>query len=228
MKRVLFVLLSLFLFNSLFAQQFHSLDGIEDTQGNSILLYRFGENYFPFNPVYKFNANTLEETLLIQAFYSSYPSGALAKAVNDFEFFPSDEINFMNVGYEINPDNHSYIARNDSIVFGGFSSFERVDISRQNPLKVFVFGSDMLVRSWDGGYTFPADSIQTTNDFIQMWISDFDDQLYFGFNAQHQFAKNSVVVDTSRIFIDEYTKLLFDVNQFHIYRVNKTYGGIFS
>ena len=46
---------------------------------------------------------------------SNYPSGEIAKSVLDYEFFPNDENNFMNVGYEINPDNHSYIARNDTM-----------------------------------------------------------------------------------------------------------------
>ena len=37
--------------------------------------------------------------------------------------------------------------------------FYRVDISKQNPEKVFVFGGGGAIRSWDGGYTFPLDSI---------------------------------------------------------------------
>ena len=155
MKKLLFVLLFFCSFASIYSQQFHSLDGIEDQQGNTLLLYRLGDEFYFFNPVYKFNTQSLSETLLMQAFYINYPSGEIARAVWDFDFFPGDENNFMNVGYEINPDNHAYIARNDSIVSSGFDGYWKVDISKQNPLKVFVFGGGGPVRSWDGGYTFP-------------------------------------------------------------------------
>ena len=86
----------------------------------------------------------------------------------------------MNVGYEINPDNHSYIARNDTIVFGGFDGFTKVDISKQNPQKVFVFGGGGEVRSWDGGFTFPLDSIPAVANFIPIALADFDDKVLFG------------------------------------------------
>ncbi len=37
--------------------------------------------------------------------------------------------------------------------------------------------------------------------------------------------KNGELVDTSLVIFDQYSKFLYDVNQFHIYSVNKTYGG---
>lgn len=225
MKSLIVFLFIVFSAISVYPQQFNSLDGIEDEQGNTQLLYRLGEQYYIYNPVYKFSTNTLQESLLIQAYYNNFPGGDLAKAVLDFEFFPNDESNFMNVGYEINPDNHSYIARNDTIVFSGYNGFTGVDISKHNPQKVFVFGGGGPVRSWDGGYTFPLDSIPAVTNFIPIALSDFDDDILFGLNEEQQLAKNGVVVDTSKIFWDIYSTFFYDVNQFHIYRVNKTYGG---
>ena len=225
MKKLVIVLFSISLLTSNYPQQFHSLDGIEDSQGNTLLFYRLGENYYPYNPVYKLNTQSLSETLLMQAFYINYPSGEIAKAVWDFEFFPGDENNFMNVGFEINPDNHSYIARNDSIIFGGVDGFERVDISKQNPQKVFVSGNGPLVRSFDGGFSFPEDSILIPANFMVFSVADFDDRVWFGIEEFGNFARNSEVVDTSLVWIDQYFRMLYDVNQFHIYRVNKTYGG---
>jgi hypothetical protein len=225
MKNLLFVLLVLSSLTSVYSQQFHSLDGIEDDQGNTLLLYRLGEEFFFYNPVYKLNTFSLLEEILIQAYYINYPSGEIAKAVLDFEFFPGDENNFMNVGYQINPDNHSYIARNDTIVFGGFDGYWKVDISKQNPLKVFVFGGAGEIRSWDGGYTFPEDSIYPVTNFIPIALADFDDEVMFGFDEDLNFCRNGGVVDTSLVRFDEHSKLLYDVNQFHVYRVNKTYGG---
>ena len=84
-----------------------------------------------------------------------FPIGADIKTVNDFEFFPGDTTNFMNVGDRIYMDYGSYIARNDNSVFGYFSPLYGVDISKQNPIKVFVFDGGGPIRSWDGGYTFP-------------------------------------------------------------------------
>lgn len=207
------------------SQSFHSLDGIENQQGQTVLLYRLGSDFFPYNPVYKLNSSTLTEELIITAYNNYFPGGQLAKAVWDFEFFP-DKTNFMNVGYQINPDNHSYIARNDSIVFGGIDGFTGVDISKQDPLKVFVFGAGGEVRSWDGGFTFPIDSIPFVTDFIPISLAAFDDNILFGVDPEGRLKRNDVgIVDSSVVWFDYYSKFLYDVNQFHIYRTNKTYGG---
>jgi hypothetical protein len=224
-RKLALVLLVICSITSLYSQQFHSLDGIETSSGQTILLYRLGGDYYIYNPVYKLNTNTFDESLLIDAFYSNFPSGELAKSVLDFEFFPKDENNFMNVGNEINPDNHSYIARNDTIVFGGIDGFTKVDISKQDVQKVFVFGGGGPVRSWDGGYTFPLDSIPAVANFIPIALADIDDEVMFGFDEELDFCKNGGVVDTAYVGFDIYSKMLFDVNQFHIYRVNWTYGG---
>ncbi len=123
----LIVILSLI---SVHSQQFYSLNAMEDSQGNTQLFYRLGDVSFSYNPICKFNTNTFEDSLLISAFYGNYPGGELSKTVTDFEFFPDDETNFINVGEQVNPDNHLYIARNDSQVYGGFSEeFRFVDIS---------------------------------------------------------------------------------------------------
>lgn len=219
------LLLFLLLINSVFSQQFHSLDGIESPSGQTIILYRLGSNFFPYNPVYKYNTQSSDESLLMQAYSNNYPGGEISKAIWDFEFFPNDYNNFMNVGYQINPDNHGYIARNDSIVFGNMGECRQVDISKQNPQKVFVFGNGGLIRSWDGGYTFPIDSIPGQTIFIPIALSDFDDNVMFGFNEDNKFSRNTVVVDTSLVGFDQCFKMLYDINQYHIYRVNKNYGG---
>jgi hypothetical protein len=208
----------------LFPQSIHSLDGFESQTGETFLQYRLGSDYFPYNPVYKLNTSDLSEELIIDAYNNYFPGGQLAKAVWDFEYFP-DKTNFMNVGYQINPDNHSYVARNDSIVFGGIGGYYRVDISKQDPMKVFAFGGGPITRSFDGGFTFPLDSMGLITNFDAISLADFDDNVLFGVDIEGQFAKNAAIVDTAKVFFDQYTKVLYDVNQFHIYRANKTYGG---
>ncbi|MDY0081984.1 MAG: T9SS type A sorting domain-containing protein, partial [Ignavibacteriaceae bacterium] len=62
-------------------------------------------------------------------------------------------------------------------------------------------------------------------DYQPIAISDFDDNVIFGFDVDNKFVRNGIIADTSFTVFDEYSKMLFDSNQFHIYRVNKTYGG---
>ena len=66
------------------------------------------------------------------------------------------------LGELIYMDYGSYIARNDSVVFGYFSKLHRVDISKQNPNKIFAFSYNGVVKSYDGGYNYPLDSIHNT------------------------------------------------------------------
>ena len=67
------LVLALLFLATTYPQQFHSLKGIEDEQGNTILLYRYGSESYSFNPIYKLNTVSFEESLLMQAFYSIYP-----------------------------------------------------------------------------------------------------------------------------------------------------------
>ena len=226
MKNIVFIFFSfLFFFSPLHSQQFHSLDGIESTSGQTILLYRLGTEQYNSNPIFKFNLQTGYEQQIMDAHEIYFPVGADIKTVNDYEFFPGDTANFINVGDLIFMDYSFYIAKNDSVVFSHFAPYYRVDISKQNPEKIFVFGSGGEIRSWDGGYTFPLDSIYPVANFIPIALADFDDEVMFGFDEELDFCKNGGVVDTAYVGFDIYSKMLFDVNQFHIYRVNWTYGG---
>jgi len=229
MKKLI-IFFSLFLLLPIYSQQFHSLTGIEDKNGSTILLYRSGSQYYSYNPIYKFNTQSLSESLLIQAYSINYPSGELSKAVLDFEFFSNSETDFMNVGFEINPDKHSFIARNDTIIFGRGENFIKVDISKQNSQKVFVFGSDGTFKSWDGGFTFIKDTIPVISEFIPISLSGFDDKVLFGIDSIYNFVKSndggasSNIVDTSKVFFDEYFKMQYDYNKLFVYRLNWSHG----
>lgn len=225
MKTACILFALVLLFSPLHSQQFHSLDGIESPIGQTILLYRLGTEQYHSNPIFKLNLQTGYEQQIMDAHEIYFPVGADVKTVNDYEFFPGDTANFINVGDLIYMDYNFYIAKNDSIVFSHFAPYYRVDISKQNPEKIFIFGSGGEIRSWDGGLTFPIDSIPAVANFIPIALADFDDEVMFGFDEELGFCKNGGVVDTAYVGFDIYSKLLFDVNQFHIYRVNWTYGG---
>ena len=63
-RKLALVLLVICSITSLYSQQFHSLDGIEDAQGKTILLYRLVIITDLYNPVYKFNPTHVIETLI--------------------------------------------------------------------------------------------------------------------------------------------------------------------
>lgn len=215
---LLFVFCSVFLY----PQRFHSLDGIENHQNETLLLYRIGYDYFHYNPVVKLNTSTLQENYIMHAFYFYFPPAEQARAVYDFEFFPGDENNFVNTGYVIDPDNHLYIARNDTAVAWDIGDFHRIDISKQNSLKVFAF-STYTARSFDGGYSYPPDSVIMNAGFEPLSVADFDDNIFFGTDEEQRFAKSGNLVDTSAVFFNRYFKMMYDKDAQHVYRVNKTY-----
>jgi len=227
--RILTLIIFIFNFSlSIYSQQFHSLTGVENAFNKTYLIYRLGSDYqMQYNPIYKFDTETKAQQLIMYAYRAHYPGGELAKNVNDFEFFPNDANNFINVGMTIAPDNHGYIARNDSTRFGSTFEFDLVEISQQNPSKVFVSGGGKTYFSLDGGYTWNHDS--SINYFL-LSLSPFNDNIMFGLSNNNQLVKsidggNSyTLVDTASIFFDNYLNFLYEADGLHIYRVNRTYG----
>ena len=67
-------------------------------------------------------------------------------------------------------------ARNDTITYTDWGIFF-VDISKQHPNQVYISDFHKVIRSFDGGYTYPADS---TIDFEFLSVADFDDRVFFG------------------------------------------------
>ncbi len=210
--------LFLFLCSLSYTQTFQSLDGFENEQGETILLYRLGDQDFSLNPIYKFNTVTKSEELIIDAF--STAEGL--RACIDFEYFPADTSNFMNVGQELlGIDPIDFIARNDTIIYSDLGLFRAVDILKENPACVFAFGNG-IYRSFDGGLSFPQDSIIDV-DYTPLSVSQFENNIYFGINQQGKLVKNSSVLDTTTVLLDKHFKVIYDPDQLHIYIVHKTY-----
>ena len=228
MKKLFITHLLFFLIFSLtpIAQEFHNLNGIETQSGRTYLFYRI-ESPSTYSSVYKFDLDTQQDEMIMYGFYYNTPFGTMGKAINDYEFFPNDSVNFMNVGNEINIDFWGTIYRNDSLSFSIPFDMVKVDISKQNPQKVFV-GADYnyLLRSFDGGYTFLLDS---SKQFTMLSLSPFNDNIIFGLDGLNRLIKSfdggnsSVLVDTSRIDDIFNSKFLYDSDQQHIYRVNRSY-----
>ena len=146
------------------------------------------------------------------------------RSVQDFEFFPDDTTSFINCGFGMMPDNIAFVAYNDSSVAGFQSPFYYVDISRQNPLRTYA-GDGMLNRSFDGGLTYPEDSVL---NFDMISVSDFNDNEIFGKDEQGRLIKSfdggrtSIIVDDIPLYanLNFHPRLFYDPDQAHIYRIN--------
>ena len=224
MKKIIGLLFVVFV-SSAFSQSFLSLDGIETPEGETILLYHYGlQNYRAYSPVYKFDAASGYEEKIMDAYFVN---GSHTRSVQDFEFFPEDTANFIDCGFGMEPDNIAFVAYNDSSVAGFQSPFYYVDISRQNPIRTYA-GDGMLNRSFDGGLSYPEDSVL---NFNMISVSDFNDEEIFGLDQQNRLIKSfdggrtSIIVDDTPIYQDLYfhPELLYDPDQMHIYRTNALY-----
>ncbi len=217
-----------FLFSALsLAQQIFDLNGWETQSGKTYLFYRFGD-LSPYTSIFKFDTETQQDTIFLYGYRSDFPPGDTGKANNDFEFFPNDSINFISVGNELNVDFWGTIYRNDTLTFSIPFDIINVDISKQNPQKVFAGGDyNLLFRSFDGGYNFPSDSIM---QFSFLSLSPFNDNIFFGLDSLNRLIKSfdggntSVLVDTLRTNDLFKSKFLYDSDQQHIYRVTNSYG----
>ncbi len=226
MKKIIIIIVISISISS-FAQQIFDLNGLETQSGKTFLFYRFGD-LSPYTSIYKFDSETLQDTIFLFGYISYSPLDSTGSAINDFEFFPNDSINFISVGNEFNIDFWGTIRRNDTLTFSIPFDIFKVDISKQNPQKVFAGGdSNLLIRSFDGGYNFPTDSIL---QFSFLSLSPFDDNIIFGLDSTNRLVKsfnggnNSVLVDTLRTDDIFNSKFLYDSDQQHIYRLARSYG----
>ncbi|BDQ03247.1 T9SS type A sorting domain-containing protein [Ignavibacterium sp.] len=223
-----FILLFCLIVSSLsIAQEISDLNGIETQSGRTYLFYRQGSPT-PYNSIYKLDTETLQDTIFLYGYVSWTPFGNTSRANNDFEFFPNDSVNFMNVGNEYDIDFWGTIRRNDTLSFSIPLDIFKVDISKQNYQKVYAGGDyNHLFRSFDGGYTFPIDSVL---QFAFLSMSPFNDNIIFGIDSLKRLIKSfdgghtSVLVDTSKIDDMFNTKFLYGSDQQHIYRINRSYG----
>ncbi len=204
------------------------MTGVTNNQNQTYLLYRLGSNNFSnLNPVYKLDTLTGSERLIMNAFSPEFPGGNMDKTVNDYEFFPNQTDNSINIGDIFSVDAYGYIARNDSVIFIDFSLFKIVEISRQNPSKVFVSNLGSTFLSIDSGYTW-HDSLKFNYPLVS--LSQFNDNVMFGID-NHRLVKSTdggntyIVVDTSYIEYDNQNlNFIYDGEELHIYRTNRSRG----
>ena len=225
MKNLLLLSFLFFFSIHISSQSFLSLDGIENLNSETILLFHYGDlNFRNYSPVYKFDVTSGYEKKLMDAYYLNESD---TRTVQDFEYFPNDTLDFINCGYGVMPDNYGYVAFIDSSVFGFQQQFLYVNISKQDTLKTYAGGDGQLYRSFDGGLTYPQDS---TLNFHMISVSDFNDNEMFGIDSQNNLIKSfdgghtSIIVDNNPVYEENNfnPEFYYDPDQSHIYRINKS------
>jgi len=100
---IIILLLILIIFSSLQAQKFLSLDGVEDQNGNTILIFRFGHPYHPqdhiYFSIYSYAILSGSTNKIMNAFRTVDPwLNPVFKSVQDFEFRNDHSLGFINIG----------------------------------------------------------------------------------------------------------------------------------
>lgn len=231
MKRLLVFISTVYFFSFFSFGQYSdykitSLIGLEDSSGGSILFYRAGSDQNEYNSFYRLNISTQTDTFFLEAFRNFFPTGEISKSIYDLEFFNNNPNDFIYCGEMVWPDNHAYIMRNNIFGQGGVPPFSNVEISKQNPLRVFasVNGSNSLL-SVDGGYSWSNESFI---NFFLISLSPYDEKTMFGMNNHH--LVKSLDTGNSYTEVDTATwngnsRFYYDIDGTHIYGCSSEYDG---
>jgi hypothetical protein len=224
------IFLSIVLLGSLsFSQEnsiFTSLTGLDDTLGVTHLYYRSGSSIDIYNPVYHFIPGTPIDSAFIDAYIINYPppTGEIAKAVLDFNFYKRDPEKYLAAGFSILPDNHGYIERFDGAAYGGVNNIDHLSFSSQNHDLMYA-NAGILLKSSNGGITWQD---QNRPAFPIISLSPLDDKVMFGFGDNNSLIKSLdsgntyFTVDTASW--DSGSEMYFDPDGVHIYLVSNGYN----
>ena len=211
---------------------FSELKGMEDAQGNTHLFYRIFSSLgaYPYphssnNSIYHFDLEANTDTFFLYEGGSSDILFNSWKTVDDYSFWNNDPSKYIYCGSEIGIDGIGYIKRYDQgngfyYGFGGFN----IDISRQNDSLIFVNLGQIFI-STDGGITW--DEALQQSDFNFISLSAFNDNVMYGYNPPGKLLKsidrgiNYSVVDTFKSDDSYSTKFYYDIDETHLYRINR-------
>ncbi|MFA6596712.1 MAG: T9SS type A sorting domain-containing protein [Ignavibacteriaceae bacterium] len=244
MKTVLIIILSLLCSLQIFSQgrfyTFNSLDGLEDKEGTTQLLYR---KYYlskaesgtsEENGIYRYDVNKNKDTLIAPDYWHFNPSTEFYQSVSDISFFNGNPYEYIYCGLNGAVESYGYIYKSDvGSVFSYWSlAFGRIEVSKQNPQKVFANSLDRMIISYDGGLTWPAYDFSTgfsdSKDFCFLSAFPQDDKLMFGLKDNHLVKS----LDTGNTYTEVDTatwngnsRFYYDIDGTHIYGCSNEYDG---
>lgn len=244
MKRLLVVLVSLLCSLQMFSQErfytFNSLDGLEDKEGNTHLFYRkyylynAGANHSEENGIYRYDVNNDKDTLIAADYWYYNPVTEWYQNVSDISFFDGDLYKYIYCGVNGGFESYGYIYKSDvGSVFSYWSlPFGRIEVSKQNPQRVFATSLNKMIISCDGGLTWPTYDFSTgfsnSKNFSLLSLSPQDDKIMFGL-IDHDLVKS---LDTGNTYTEVDTatwngnsRFYYDLDGTHIYGCSSEYDG---
>ena len=223
----LFILFSVLSYSLTLAQYYPHLSelrGLEDSQNNSHLFYRY---VFPSTgcwskSIYHFDiVNSIDTFFIMDSGYEIFPGwGCEGDYVNDYEFFNNDPSKFIYCGYNMWIDPVALLRRYDGDIYVEAFALTQIEISEMNDSLVYVSGGPGFFKSTDGGYNFVRfDSMQFIDESIISLSKNNESQIY-GVNEgklvrSEDDGSSYIIVDSSMWRND--SKLFYDPDADHIY-----------
>jgi len=243
-KRLLVILVSLFCSLQVFSQErfytFNSLDGLEDKDGNTHLFYRkyylyhAGVNHSEENSIYRYDVKKDQDTLIAADYWNYNPTIEWHQNVRDISFFDGNPHEYIFCGHNGWVEPIGYIYKFDvGSVFSYWSlAFGRIEVSKQNPQRVFATSLNKMIISYDGGLTWPTYDFSTgfssSKNFFLLSSFPQDDKIMFGL-INHDLVKS---LDTGNTYtkVDTATwngnsRFYYDLDGTHIYGCSSDYDG---
>jgi hypothetical protein len=212
---------------------FTELNGMEDYNGNTNLLYRIYSseqdmynNNTGYN-VYLFNLVNKVDTVfqLDYSYYNEYTGGGW-RSVDGYDFWEKNPRKFIVSGSHGSDDGSPFVERFDKvhIIVPFFGAGGFIGISRQNDSLVFAtFNNGLLYRSTDGGIIW-----DTISDFNVCSLSPYNDKVLFSSEngvlyktTDGGFTKHAVDTIPASGYLDF---LYYDKDTNYIYRTSYYYS----
>src|ERR1035437_2249089 len=180
----LFILTSFASYGQNVYQHFSELNGMEDYNGNTNLLYRISSaeqdtyNYNTGNNIYLFNVVNKQDSLFQYdgSYYNEYTGGGW-RSVDGYDFWEKNPRKFIVSGSHGSDDGSPFVERFDNvhIIVPFFGAGGFIGISRQNDSLVYAtFNNGLLYRSTNGGIIW-----DTAGNFNAVSLNPYNDKVLF-------------------------------------------------
>lgn len=218
---------------------FTELSGLEDSTGNTHLFYRMfltkgaDSTLETEHSVYHFDINNDVDTLFIKEYTQSIPYEHYI--IEDLDFF-SSPLRFIYCGNIYAMGSGSFIKRIEPLhmYLWGYPlvEFQRIAISRNNPDLVYAANPAQLIKSIDGGKTWPLhkypQGFTDFKEFALVSLNKFNDKILYGLKYIYNkyvliksldSGNTYTVVDTNGW--SQKAKFNYDIDGNHIYTLNR-------
>ena len=156
-------------------------------------------------------------------------SGDIVSKIYFFDNNPADYIYIRKSGISLRKN--SIVKSGTGEVFSCNDNIRMLYISRQNPNTVYAVLDSLIIKSTDGGITWPAldDTNNVPISFTPLRFSPFDENVIFGYNSTNELVKSDnggrsfYVIQPDREW-NEKTEITFDADGQTVYAVSDSYG----